>query len=168
MPSKPDQQRLKQIAHLELGAQLHRLPMQAQARLQVEKWVLVVAALGTIRLTDKQTMMRSAQWRRTASLVRDIGSPELLDWTLQQAEIARNIENGIRDLRPRKDGPTIRLTSDFAAARLAKARRVLAWVEAAVASGADQSPGASRVFTSEPERHAGHEEPATRTDDEPG
>ena len=64
---------------------------------------------------------------------RDPGELELLDWALQQAEIAHNLEHGVRDLRPRKNGPGHGLLLEYAANRKRKALAVLHFAK----SGAD-------------------------------
>ena len=68
---------------------------------------------------------RSAQWREAADRVRDLGEIEVLDWTLQQAEIADNLERAIQDLRPRKNGPCHALVLEYVANRKRKALAVL-------------------------------------------
>ncbi len=78
---------------------------------------------------------RSAQWREAANRIRDLGEIELLDWTLQQAEIADNLERGIQDLRPRKNGPCHALVLEYVANRKRKALAVLRFAKASEEDG---------------------------------
>lgn len=116
----------------------------------VERWELVIALLELQPFPTRRVLPRSEQWRDAAARVRDVADcRELVDWAIQQAEIARNLERGVRDMRPRKDGPCHALLLEHARVRLRKANVVLTWLDAARDGGADLMRGPSRVFTSE-------------------
>ncbi|MEQ1712039.1 MAG: hypothetical protein ABL908_11640, partial [Hyphomicrobium sp.] len=67
--------------------------------------------------------------------VRDLGESELLDWVLLQVDVARNLEKGVQDMRPRKNGPTFLVMLEYVANRKRKALAILKWVKAAEREG---------------------------------
>lgn len=61
---------------------------------------------------------------------------ELIDWLIQQVDIAHNMAAGIRDdLRPRKNGPVYDVFMEFVANRKRKAAAVHNWIAAAQKTG---------------------------------
>lgn len=115
--------------------------------MEIERWRLVAELIERQPFRTPANLPRSEQWRRATSLLRDAAPcPALLDWLLLQTEVASNLEKGVRDMRPRKDGPCHGLALAYARQRLAKAETVHAWAETATASGADFIRGPSRVF----------------------
>lgn len=107
----------------------------SRQELELEKWRLIHEHPHRHPFPTPARLVRSAQWREAANRVRDLGEVELLDWALQQAEIARNLERGVRDLRPRKNGPCHGLLLEYAANRKRKALAVLHFAKAGVDEG---------------------------------
>ena len=102
-----------------------------RAELQFRKWRLIHRHIHDTPFHTDQRLARSEQWRAAVDYVRDIGEIELLDWVLQQVEIAGHLEQGIRDLRPRKNGPCHGLILEHVADRKRKAHAVCRWLRAA-------------------------------------
>jgi hypothetical protein len=102
----------------------------ARQELEFEKWRLIHKQVHRHPFTTPQRLARSAQWRAAANSIRDLGEVELLDWALQQAEIADNLERGIQDLRPRKNGPCHALVLEYLANCKRKALAVLRFAKA--------------------------------------
>ncbi len=102
----------------------------ASQELEFEKWRLIHKQVHRHPFTDSDRLARSAQWREAANRIRDLGEMELLDWALQQAEIAGNLERGIQDLRPRRNGPCHALVLEYVANRKRKALAVLRFARA--------------------------------------
>ncbi len=102
----------------------------ARQELEFEKWRLIHKQMHQHPFTLPSRLARSAQWREAANRIRDLGEVELLDWTLQQAEIAHNLERGIQDLRPRKNGACHALVLEYVANRKRKALAVLHFAKA--------------------------------------
>ena len=106
-----------------------------RAELQFRKWRLIHRHIHDTPFHTDQRLARSEQWRAAVDYVRDIGEIELLDWVLQQVEIAGHLEQGIRDLRPRKNGPCHGLILEHVADRKRKAHAVCRWLRAARKGG---------------------------------
>ncbi len=102
----------------------------ARQGLEFEKWRLIHKQVHQHPFTLAARLTRAAQWREAANRIRDLGEIELLDWTLQQAEIADNLARGIQDLRPRKNGPCHTLVLEYVANRKRKALAVLHFAKA--------------------------------------
>jgi len=102
----------------------------ASQELEFEKWRLIHKQVHQHPFAVSERLARSAQWREAANRIRDLGEMELLDWTLQQAEIAGNLERGIQDLRPRRNGPCHALVLEYVANRKRKALAVLRFAKA--------------------------------------
>ena len=58
-----------------------------------------------------------------------------MDWLVQQVQVAENIAFGIRDLRPRKNGPVYDVFMEFVSNKKRKAVAVHHWEKAAKGSG---------------------------------
>ncbi len=119
----------------------------ARQELEFEKWRLIHKQVHQHPFTLPARLTRAAQWREAANRIRDLGEVELLDWTLQQAEIADNLERGIQDLRPRKNGPCHALVLEYAANRKRKALAVLRFAKAGEDGGLYKVDSASHART---------------------
>ncbi len=82
---------------------------------------------------DDQAQLRSDQWREVLQRFIDLKDAELTDWLALQIEVAQNIERGIPDTRPRKDGPTFLILLEFVANQKRKALAILHWFDGAQA-----------------------------------
>ncbi len=102
---------------------------------QFRKWRLIHKLVHGQPFRDRRRIPRSAQWSEALDRVRELRDTELIDWVGLQIEVARNIEKGVRDLRPRKGGPTYLVLLEYVANRKRKALAVLHWAEAAEAEG---------------------------------
>ena len=150
MSDAPLKPRLEVVLRALAGGPRGR-PWPEQCRLELERWALVAELVRRNPFPTPGYLPRSEQWRRaTARLRGAVPCPELLDWLLLQVEVATNLEKGVRDMRPRKDGPCHALALAHAERRRRKAEVVLAWAETAVANGADTSRGPSAVFAGPP------------------
>ena len=148
MPTPIDTAQLKAVVRRLGLSRAPQLGHAARCRLELERWRLVEQLIGASPFATRTTLPRSRQWRDATERLRDAAPcPELLDWLLLQAEVARNLERGVRDLRPRKDGPCHMLALQHAMSRRRKAEVVLGWAEAALEQGADLTRRPSRVFT---------------------
>jgi hypothetical protein len=117
----------------------------ASQELEFEKWRLIHKHLHQHLFAVSERLARSAQWREAANRIRDLGEMELLDWTLQQAEIAGNLERGIQDLRPRRNGPCHALVLEYVANRKRKALAVLRFARAGEDAKAGEDGGVYKV-----------------------
>jgi hypothetical protein len=102
----------------------------AAQEVEFEKWRLIHKYVHRNGFATRDYLKRSEQCRDAAERVRNIGEPELLDFALQQVEIAGNLERGIRDMRPRKNGPCHPLVLEYVANRKRKALAVLHFAKA--------------------------------------
>jgi hypothetical protein len=127
--------RIREIVDLQDTARNGGAPYLADPRLELEKWTLIYKHLRGQPFATDARLSRAEQWREAADQVRDLRELELLDWVIQQAEIAQNLERGIRDLRPRKDGPCHPLILDYVADRRRKAKAVLDFAQAGANEG---------------------------------
>jgi len=50
---------------------------------------------------DALRASRSGQWSDTLAHYRHLGNIDLIDWIRLQVEVARNLQQGIQDMRPR-------------------------------------------------------------------
>ena len=140
-------QRLTAVLRAQAGAGARGRLWPESAALEVERWRLVAALVAARPFATPDYLPRSEQWRRATAVLRDAAPcPALLDWLLLQVEVAANLEKGVRDMRPRRDGPCHGLALAYARQRLRKAEVVQAWVDSAVATDADTMRGASAVF----------------------
>ncbi len=103
------------------------LPHITRARLEHRKWKLIQGFVSHHPVTDRPAQTRSQQWRAVAEHVRPLNDLEILDWALQQVEIAAHHEAGIQDLRPHGSGPCQILLLRHLSGRKQKANYVLKW-----------------------------------------
>jgi hypothetical protein len=104
-------------------------------RASLAKWRLARRWLRDDPYRDRAAAPRSTQWREALGRLRPARDPELIEWLVLQAEVARNLERGIQDMRPRKGGPTWLVVCEYLANRERKAIALLRWAEAAAAEG---------------------------------
>jgi len=103
--------------------------------IEFEKWRLIHKYIHSHPFRTRGHLERSRQWREAANEIRDLGEIELLDWALLQVEVARNLERGIQDMRPRKNGPCHPLVLEYLANRKRKALAVLHFARAGEVGG---------------------------------
>lgn len=106
---------------------------RADARFQ--KWRLIHKFIHHHPYRDRALAARSEQWRDVLERVRDLGDGELIEWVCLQIDVARNLEQGIQDMRPRKNGPTYLVMLEYVENRKRKALAVLHWAEAGERDG---------------------------------
>lgn len=144
-------ERLRELVRIEAGAEFRHVAYEDQCALQAEKWACVCDLIALSSFPTRRTAARSEQWREAAKRLHDlVPAGELIDWALQQADIARNRERGVRDVRLHPDGPCHKLILDHACMRRDKARVVLGRARATRDRGADAVRGPSTVFTPPP------------------
>lgn len=102
-----------------------------RAALELEKWRLIHQYVRENVFSTDDAPPRSAQWREAVDYARDLKEIEVLDWVLQQVEVAKHHETGVQDLRPRGPGPCHLLLLRYVANRERKAGLVLNWARAA-------------------------------------
>lgn len=106
-------------------------PYAARMALEARKWEIIRDHLAAHPFTVPTTLVRPAQWQRVLDHVKaTMAEPELVDWIIQQMQIAANRAAGIQDLRPRGDGPCYQMLSGYARGRAHKAGAVHGWAEA--------------------------------------
>lgn len=110
-----DRSRMDELSHI------------ARARLDYRKWKLIQDFVARTPLVDRPHLIRSDQWREVVEHVRPLHDLEILDWAVQQVEIATHHEDGIQDLRPHGSGPIQNLLMRHVSGRKQKANLVLKW-----------------------------------------
>jgi len=126
-------------------------PYAAVVELQHRKWRLIHKHFHDSPFRVSESLPRAQQWRKVLDHVRaQVPEMELVDWLVQQVHVAENIAAGIRDLRPRKDGPVYDVFMEFAGNKKRKAVAVHHWEKAAKGSG--QGAGGRRDGTPDPDR----------------
>ena len=103
--------------------------------MEFQKWRLIHKYIRATPYRDRSGVARSVQWQDALQQVRVLRDTELLDWVCLQNEVARNLESGIRDMRPRKNGPTFLVMLEFVANAKRKALAVLHWAKAGEEEG---------------------------------
>jgi hypothetical protein len=98
-----------------------------RARLDYRKWKLIQDYVSHTPVSDRAHLSRSDQWRNVVEHVRGLNDLEILDWALQQVDIATHHEDGIQDLRPHGSGPCQTLLLRHVSGRKQKANLVLKW-----------------------------------------
>lgn len=107
----------------------------ARARLDYRKWKLIQDCVSRVPVADRPDLKRSDEWRGVVEHVRGLNDLEILDWALQQVDIAAHHETGIQDLRPHGSGPCQNLLLRHVSGRKQKANLVLKWALAAGQNG---------------------------------
>ncbi len=97
----------------------------ATATVSYNKWSFIHKYVRFSPFRDRQNVPRSEQWRDTLNKLRDLRDKDLIDWLSINIEVASNIENGIREMRPRKNGPTFLVLLEYVANRKRKALAIL-------------------------------------------
>ncbi|MHA1597455.1 MAG: hypothetical protein ACTSV1_01930 [Alphaproteobacteria bacterium] len=102
---------------------------EALADLQLEKWRLINRHLVTFPFTVSESLGRGEQWRRVRDhLKKTLNEKELVDWVVQQIDVAGNLAAGIHEMRPRKQGPCYDILMEWVVNRRIKAEAVMRWV----------------------------------------
>jgi hypothetical protein len=110
-------------------------PAHVQSEIAFRKWRVLHKFLHDHPFDTDANLPREAQWRAVAAWWdRVMGDPEVAAWIDLQAEVAANLAKGIRDLRPRKDGPCYPLLREFVSDRKRKANAVHRFALAAKAA----------------------------------
>lgn len=108
----------------------------ATVELQHRKWRLIHKHFHGNPFRVSETIPRAQQWGKVLDHVRaEVPDVELVDWLLQQIQVAENIAAGIRDMRPRKNGPVYDVFMEFVSNKKRKAVAVHQWELAAANSG---------------------------------
>ena len=103
-----------------------------RARIQLKKWRIIHKSLRDNPFQVSLTLPRDEQWDRVRIHVLKVyDEPEITEWVGLQAQVAANIRDGIRDLRPRKNGPCYDLLLEYVRDRKRKANAVLKWAREA-------------------------------------
>ena len=126
---------IAEIVRRQTSGELQAAGSPAAQEIDFEKWRLIHKYVHRTPFATRDYLKRSEQWRNAAEKIRGIGEPELLDFALQQVEIACNLERGIRDMRPRKNGPCHSLLLEYVANRKRKALAVLHFAKAGQEQG---------------------------------
>jgi len=100
-----------------------------QRQKQHEKWRLMHEYVRLKPFRVRTSQARSKQWHDAMNQVRELRDTHVIDFLWQQAQIARNFERGIQDMRPRRRGTCHEALLEFLAMRESKALRVLKWEE---------------------------------------
>jgi hypothetical protein len=126
-------------------------PYEAHVELQHRKWRFIHKHLHLNPFRVSETLPRGQQWQKVLDHIKDVlPEPELVDWLIQQIDIANNMAAGIRDLRPRKNGPVYDVLMEYVANRKRKAVAIHHWVLAAQQTG--QGAGWKRPGKSDADR----------------
>ena len=104
-------------------------------KLEFDKWRLIQKYIHSTPPKTRHTISRSRQWGEAAAQIRHLGVIEVLDWALLQSQIARNLERGIQDMRPRKNGPCDDLLLEYVGDRKRKAHAILNFAIASETKG---------------------------------
>lgn len=126
---------IRDLVEIEQAPEAPSLSDVMRRELEFQKWRLMHKYVHDRPFRTRVSIRRSEQWREAMAILREIGDPELNDWLLLQIEVARNIERGVRDLRPRKNGPCHPLVLEYVGNRKRKALAVLHFAKAAEAEG---------------------------------
>ncbi len=102
---------------------------------EFEKWQLIHKYIHATPYRDRGTLARSGQRRDALERIRDLRDNELTDWVCLQAEVATNLEKGVQDMRPRKNGPSFPVLLEYVANCKRKALAVLKWAQAGEKEG---------------------------------
>ena len=131
-----DIDRLREAAVEAIAAE-KRLKMRDQAGEPDGELALLTARFNSCRAVhryvhaqpyhDDLDKARSSQWQVVLARFSSLGDHELTEWLALQVEVATNIERGLPDHRPRKDGPTFLILLEFVANQKRKALAILHW-----------------------------------------
>jgi len=136
-PSELTQMKLaiKQIAQWQMSSASEPVSYREAQTREFNKWRLIHKYVHSTPFATRKTIKRSEQWKAVAVLVRDLGEIEVLDWVLLQSQVAHNLERGIQDMRPRKNGPCHPLLLEYVADRKRKAHAILHFAIAGESNG---------------------------------
>lgn len=99
------------------------------AELVFEKWRILHKYIHArpFRLADG--LKRSDEWRQVMKRYAPLGVLELSEWLTMQIDVATNREEGISDLRIRRDGPCYLIVLEYAGNKKRTALAVLHWAK---------------------------------------
>lgn len=121
---------LETIYREESGLDASGTDAEVRTEFDLRKWRAIHRYLRDNPFLVSETPPRADQWRKVLLHVRTtIGEPELVDWLTQQINIAENLAKGVRDLRPRKNGPAYDVFMEWVANRKRKAHAILRWTQ---------------------------------------
>ena len=126
---------IREFVAREAGEDADRRTELERREAEFEKWRLVHKWVHAHPFASRDYLPRSRQWREALQRIRDIGEPELIDWVVLQIEIARNLERGVQEMRPRKNGPCHQLILEYVGNRKRKALAVLHFARSAEEEG---------------------------------
>ncbi len=101
-----------------------------RAELTFAKWTALHKYIYARPLRIAEDLKRSDQWRHLTKSYESVGDREVENWLGLQAEIAQNREQGIADLRERRDGPPFLILLEYVGNRKRTALAVLHWAKA--------------------------------------
>ena len=114
-------------------------PPHVQAEAAFRKWRILHKYVRHRPFHPDPAAARAEQWRAVGGwLDENLGDPEVAAWVGEQADIADNLARGIRDMRPRKDGPCHCLLLEYVGNRKRKANAVYRFALAAKEADPDQ------------------------------
>lgn len=120
---------LEEIQRLERSLEDSRGDMEERAVVQLRKWSHIEDCLAANPFRVSETLPRSEQWRRVRDhLKANLDEPEMIDWIIQQIDVAANLAAGIHEMRPRKNGPCHGVLMEWVGNRRKKAEAVLKWI----------------------------------------
>ena len=109
----------------------------AWIELRHRKWRAVQKHLVDHPFAIDPTLPRAEQWRAVLAHCDAIFfEQDVTDWLSAQVHIAENLAAGIRDMRPRKNGPCYTVFMEFVRNRKRKYHVTLRWLKDAQAQGA--------------------------------
>ncbi|MCB2101599.1 MAG: hypothetical protein KDE22_12055 [Rhodobacterales bacterium] len=98
------------------------------SEIELRKWRIIHRHLRRNPFHVPESLPRSEQWRKVVNHLRQtVDEPDLTDWLRVQVDVAANLAAGIRDMRPRKNGPCYDLVMEWVRDRKRKALAVLQW-----------------------------------------
>jgi len=109
----------------------------AWIELRHRKWRALQKHLVHYPFTIDPTLPRADQWRAVLAHCNSLFfEQDITDWLSAQIHIAENLAAGIRDMRPRKNGPCYTVFMEFVRDRKRKYHVTLRWLKDAQAQGA--------------------------------
>ncbi len=99
------------------------------AELAFEKWRLIHKYVHARPFALGSGLARSKEWSLVAQKYAGFGDVELDHWLQMQIDVAQNRENGISDLRERRDGPVYLVVLEYIANKKRTALAILHWAK---------------------------------------
>ena len=130
MPASSTGENLIEIWRRERTFEGRRADSDEWASLQLRKWSLIHDRLVAHPFQVSETLARNEQWRRVRDhLKKQLDEPEMIDWVIQQIDVATNLAAGIHEMRPRKNGPCYDILMEWVVNRRRKAKAVMQWTQ---------------------------------------